>query len=143
MPTRDSYGIGHAYNLPGITERTLLNWGVRNNVRQRHVHDPDEDLSVAGRMFRPSGWTYDTSAGTSQGGGIVVGGSHASGHFIFRRAGEKCRVNYEMTGGGLTLIPGAGFSTSTEDFKELGDPKSDALLRSWAFCGPLILSVQS
>jgi hypothetical protein len=136
LPKLSSWGPGFAYNLPfsphhkgpvrhakttSPLPRTNINlqWGVKINASQPNIYDPWEEMNVFQRMFRPSGWAYDNSASTSQVLGALVGGGHVKGHYIFKRDNEKCRVDFDVGGGGF-MIPGIGLGLSTEDFNSWG-----------------------
>ena len=63
-------------------------------------------------MLRPSGWSYDSSGGSSIVGLVGIWGSQTKGYLNFKRAGEACRVDYQMVGAGIGLH-GAGWSDSS------------------------------
>ena len=91
-----------------------LQWGVRINVPQAHLYDASDDMSFWARLWRPTGWFYDNSAGDTLAAMCGVGGAHSSGYLKFKRGGEVIQIDYKMSGAALGL-PGFGASRSTEN----------------------------
>ncbi len=123
MPTLKNRGNGfmdliparpHAHGLGVFSTSFNLQWGVRDNVPQAHLYDASDDMSIWARLWRPTGWFYDNSAGDTLAAMCGPGGAHSSGYLKFKRENERCQVDYEMSGAAVGL-PGAGWSRSTEN----------------------------